>query len=130
VKFLQLLNLNTGATTTDNNQTTENKKRQNILNQLYNSKDKLESLMMFLSLATLDKPFYKLKGLNVDVEKKSERNDLRKINYLKKIDCFNKTIENFKKNLQVTQDQNKISQIIFRELTYMKELGFYVEDSF
>jgi hypothetical protein len=144
VKFFQLLNLNKNNDSeklndpnTQNSQNIQSshstqfiKKRQHIINQLSSSRDKLENLMLFLSLATLEKPFYKLKVLNIDTEKRAERLELKKINYLKKTDCFTKAIKSFNKSLKDISEHNRISQIVFRELMNLKEIGFYVEDSF
>lgn len=138
VKFFQLLNLNrntdSSASINQNGQKIESpqfiKKRQHIINQLISSRDKLENLMLFLSLSTLEKPFYKLKVLNIDTEKRAERLELKKLNYLKKVDCFSKAMKSFNTNLKNISEHNRISQIVFRELIYLKELGFIVEDSF
>lgn len=126
VKIFQLNDKKTSETS----QSDKIKRKEKIFNLLLNSKEKLEGIMAFLTLATLERPLYRLKVVNIDTETSKEKKELSKINFLKKNDCFSKAIELFKSNLEKINEKNQTSQIIFRELIALKELGFVVDDNF
>lgn len=110
------------------------KNKQKIINYLLNSKERLESLIGFFQLITIDNSLLRLKNIDEDIirryEKSDKNNNIKKINLMKKIDIINKTQNSFNKKLSIIKENNKISQSIFKELNYLKDMGFIVDESF
>jgi len=131
IKFFQLMNFNINEETSSNPEKNKVIKIKEVIqNYLLNSRERLDMLIDFIRITTIEKNIFKLKVLNVTPIKKNEKNEMKKINFLKKLDYFDKSINLIQKKMKEFNENNKISQVIFKELITLKEYGLNVEDNF
>lgn len=106
------------------------KKKEKIQNLLINSLEKTNILYNFLSDLNSKKSNFDLKILQNQFSDEQENKEKSNINYIKKIDFFNKTIDIFNKKLKSMEEKREISQDIFKQLTIFKKFGFFVEENY
>jgi hypothetical protein len=131
LKLLQIFNsdiFNTNKQTEGENK--KQAKKQKIQSLLINSIERIDNLINFLKFSCYEKNFFKFKVLPEERSIEKDNFKLRKLNYIKKVECLNTAINNFGTKLQQINDEKIASQIIFNELINLKELGFKIENNF
>lgn len=124
INFLQFIN----------SDTIKNKKsiKEKLKAELISSMDRLNDLLAMINFSTMDKSPIQLKSLleMQHFNDKKSKQKLQHINFLKKADHFSQSIQAFKSDLIKQNNICNKTQSIFKELLDLKEIGFYIEESF
>ena len=101
----------------------EPNKKNNILDVLLKTENDLKKLINFIG---------NIKNQNIifkQIKETSKENDKFKfINFYKKREIFKNSKLNFENSLKKCKKKTKKTKLIFEELNYLKNLGFYLDD--
>jgi len=106
------------------------RKREKIDAFLRDSAERTEVLINFLTMINKEKSIFSLKNLRDLKANEAEKKESEAINYLKKVDFFNKSIKFFSNRITTMRENKDLSQLIFRELLLFKKNGFLVEENY
>lgn len=105
-------------------------KREKIEAYLRESAERTEVLISFLTNLNKDKSIFAMKNLRDLKINEIEKKENDSVNYLKKVDFFDKSIKMFNNRIAIMKENKDISQLIFRELLNFKKNGFLVEENY
>ena len=137
IKIFKFFNINNLSEYTNNLQDESEEKKQKKLKKkqkieyfLRNSVERTETLIELLTNLTNKKTCFGFKVLKDLLVNKNEKLENKTINYLKKFDFFEKTINNFNNKLKKMKENKEISQLIFKELITLKKNNFLVDENY
>lgn len=133
-KFFNINNLSENQANekqeSDENKQKKLRKREKVESFLRDSAERTEVLINFLTNLNKDKSIFSLKNLRDLKVNENEKKESDSINYLKKVDFFDKSIKIFNNRISTMKENKDLSQLIFRELLNFKKNGFLVEENY